>query len=80
MLPLRVRVSPRAITMMEYSVFPIVPSDCLVSYLGNSLEASYPSAVMQSMYSTAAGKWVGKTLGVSSQLFLRRQYRKLKAI
>ena len=30
------------------------PSDCLVSYLGHLLrEGSYPSAEMQSMYSTA---------------------------
>ena len=29
------------------------PSDCLVSYLGHSLEESYFSAEMQSVYSTA---------------------------
>ena len=32
-------------------------SDCLVSYLGHSLEESYPSAEMQSMYSTAPAEW-----------------------
>ena len=29
------------------------PSDCLVSYLGHSLEEFYPTAEMQSVYSTA---------------------------
>ena len=29
------------------------PSDCLVSYPGHSLGGSYPSAEMQSVYSTA---------------------------
>ena len=31
-------------------------SDCLVSYLGHSLGESYPSAEMQSMYSTVNQK------------------------
>ena len=34
------------------------PSDCLVSYLGYSLgEGSYPSAGVQSVYSTAPADW-----------------------
>ena len=34
------------------------PSDCLVSYPGYSLEESYPSAEVQSVYSTALADWV----------------------
>ncbi len=34
------------------------PSDCLVSYLGHSLGGSYPSAEVQSVYSTAPADWV----------------------
>ena len=33
------------------------PSDCLVSYPGRSLEGSYPSAEVQSVYSTAPADW-----------------------
>ncbi len=33
------------------------PSDCLVSHLGHSLAGSYPSAEMQSVYSTAPADW-----------------------
>ena len=34
------------------------PSDCLVSYLGHSLRGgSYPSAEVQSVYSTAPADW-----------------------
>ena len=33
------------------------PSDCLVSYLGHSLGGSYPSAELQSVYSTAPANW-----------------------
>ena len=33
------------------------PSDCLVSYPGPSLRRSYPSAEMQSVYSTAPADW-----------------------
>ena len=33
------------------------PSDCLVSYLGQSLERSYPSAEVQLVYSTAPADW-----------------------
>ena len=32
-------------------------SDCLVSYTGHSLGKSYPSAEMQSVYSTAPDNW-----------------------
>ena len=34
------------------------PSDCLVSYPGQSLRECYPSAEMQSVYSTVSGEWV----------------------
>ena len=33
------------------------PSDCLVSYPGHSLGGSYPSAEVQSVYSTAPADW-----------------------
>ena len=33
------------------------PSDCLVSYPGHSLGGSYPSAEVQSVYSTALTDW-----------------------
>ena len=33
------------------------PSDCLVSYLGHSLEESYPSAEMETVYSTVPANW-----------------------
>ena len=33
------------------------PSDCLVSYPGHLLGESYPSAEMQSVYSTALDNW-----------------------
>ena len=33
------------------------PSDSLVSYPGHSLAGSYPSAEMQSVYSTAPADW-----------------------
>ena len=40
------------------SIIGTSPSDCLVSYLGHSLgEWSYPSAEMQSVYSTAQADW-----------------------
>ena len=39
------------------------PSDCLVSYPGHLLEESYPSAEMQSTYSTAPASWVSHQMG-----------------
>ena len=33
------------------------PSDCLVSYLGHSLDESYLSAAKQSVYSTVQADW-----------------------
>ena len=39
------------------------PSDCLVSYPGHSLgRGSYPSAEVQSVYSTAPANWANKRL------------------
>ena len=41
-------------------------SDCFVSYLGHSLDECYPSAEMQSVYSTAQANWAtGHLLGDS---------------
>ena len=33
------------------------PSECFLSYLGHSLGKSYPSAEMQSVYSTPTADW-----------------------
>ena len=38
------------------------PSDCLVSYSGHSLGGGYPSAEVQSVYSTAPADWATKIL------------------
>ena len=54
MLPLWAREDLGAMSRKGYSTFPKAPaSDCLVSYLGQSLGASYLSAEMQLIYSTA---------------------------
>ena len=39
------------------SIIGTSPSDYLVSYLGHSLWRSYPSAEVQSVYSTAPDNW-----------------------
>ena len=39
------------------NIIRVSPSDCLVSYTGHLLEESYPSALMQSVYSTAPSDW-----------------------
>ena len=39
------------------SITEVLPSDCLVSYLGHSLQNSYPSLEMQSVYSAAPANW-----------------------
>ena len=36
------------------------PSDCLVSYPGHLLGVSYPSAEVQSVYSTAPADWASR--------------------
>ena len=38
------------------------PSDCLLSYLGNSLGESYSYAEMQSVYSAAPANWANVKL------------------
>ena len=44
----------------NFSITGTSPSDCLVSYPGNSLDGgSYPSAEIQSVYSTASADWAG---------------------
>ena len=44
-----------------YNAFPSIagasPSDCLVSYAAHTLWESYPSAEMQSVYSTVPVDW-----------------------
>ena len=39
------------------SITGTLRSDCLVSYPGHSLAESYPSAEVQSVYSTARADW-----------------------
>ena len=39
------------------SITGTAPSDCLVSFPGHSLWGSYPSAEMQSVYSTTPADW-----------------------
>ena len=41
----------------SYSITGTSPSDCFVSYPRNSLEESYPSAELQSVYSAATADW-----------------------
>ena len=60
MLPLQARVEPGSDDNegllhipQNSSITGTSPSDCLVSYTGHSLEESYSSADMQSVYSTA---------------------------
>ena len=64
MLPLRVsgylgKDSNKGIPNIpqSFSITEVSPSDCLVSYPGHSLGESYPSAEMQSVYSTAPADW-----------------------
>ena len=44
------------------------PSDCLVTYPGHSLEESYPSAEMQSVYFTAPTDWATVNLNFGDRL------------
>ena len=44
-------------------------SDCLVSYPGHSLWRSYPSAEVQSIYSTAPANWAIHRVNVKTVLF-----------
>ena len=43
--------------LLSSSITEASPSDCLVSYPGYSLGESYPSAKIQSVYSTASVDW-----------------------
>ena len=52
--------------LQSYSVTRASPSDCLVSYLGYSLEESYSSSEMQSVYSLAEADWAQIDWAVSS--------------
>ena len=69
MLPLRARVDLGAMAMKEFSAFPKVPSDCLVSYTRHSLVAKfYPSAEMHSVYSTAPANWAKRALEIKNEI------------
>ena len=50
----------------------ISPSDCLVSYTGYSLAGSYPSAEVQSEYSTAPADWA--TVNITGMLLHTRRF------
>ena len=55
------------------------PSDCLVSYPGHSLEQSYPSAEMQSMYFAApADLAISYFLNVKTVQFQTIQFSRSK--
>ena len=41
----------------SFSIIGALPSDCLMSYPRHSLKDFYPSAEMQSVYSTATADW-----------------------
>ena len=41
----------------SFSITSALPSDCLMSYLGNLLGGSYPSAEMQLVYSIVPANW-----------------------
>ena len=51
------------------SIIGTSPSDCLVSYPGHSLGESYPTAEVQSVYSTAQADWVIRRVNVKTVLF-----------
>ena len=51
------------------------PSDCLVSYLGHSLERSYPFSEVQSVYSTARADRAIHRVNVKTVLFHIIQFR-----
>ena len=43
--------------LQSFNIIRASSSDCLVSYTGHSLEESYVSVEMQSVYSTAPTNW-----------------------
>ena len=54
------------------------PSDCLVSYAGHSLGGgSYPSAEVQSVYSTAPADWA--TMHLSDSSFIAQLLKNIHA-
>ena len=58
MLPHKTRVDLGPMAMKGYSAFPNAPApDSLVSYIGYSSEESYPSAMIQLVYSAAPANW-----------------------
>ena len=70
MLPLRARVDLGAMAMKGYSAFPKAPALLQPHHLMFSVISrhslgggSYPSAEVQSVYSTAAADWATEGLG-----------------
>ena len=70
-LPLRASVDLGAMAIkgvlhipQSSSITGASPSDCLVSYPGYLLRESYPSAEMQSVYSTVPADWVIRFWGI----------------
>ena len=81
MLPLRASVDLGAMIMrgvlcipQSSSITGTSPSDCLVFYPGHSLGESYPSAEMQSVYSTAPGAWATISLVSLLRIFVLWYY------
>ena len=76
-LPFRTRVDLGAMAMkgglripQRPSITGTLPSDCLVSYPGHSFRGgSYPSAEVQSVYSTAPADWAIHRVNVKTVLF-----------
>ena len=64
MLQLWVRVDPGAMAIKGYSIFPKAPvllephHQMVECHTQHSLEVSYPSAEMQSVYSTVPADWI----------------------
>ena len=53
--------------LQSFSITAASSSDCLVSYPGHSLREFYPSAEMQSVYSTASPDWARKNWEIDLQ-------------
>ena len=83
-LSFRVRVDLEAMAMTGCSAFPNAPalletsrSDCLVSYLGHTLRVgSYPSAEVDSVYSTAPVDWA-MCVYVYVHIYIKHIYKRM---
>ena len=56
--------------LQKCSITGASPSDCLMSYSGHSLGKSYPSAEMQSVYSTALADWAERIRIILKHIYL----------